>query len=201
MRALRMRIHPAAAVMAVGMTLVALWTAVKTGERWETGGLTAVAVAAILHEMGHVAAAWGWSVPIRAMRLDLFGARLELGGLTGYTAELAVAAGGPLASLVCFALLRPWGAESGWTGLLGTASLGLGLVNLLPVRGLDGGRMLACALSLAAGDRAADATLRVTTGLALGGLWLLSVYALLRAGETLSLFVFSLCLLLRLQAT
>ena len=196
-----MRIHPAAAVMAVGMTLAALWTAVRTEAGLDVGGMAAVAVAAMLHEMGHGLAAWGWSVPIRSMKLDLFGARLELGGLTGYTAELAVAAGGPLASLVCFALLRPWGAESGWTGLLGTASLGLGLVNLLPVRGLDGGRMLSCALALTAGERAADVTLRVTTGLALGCLWLLSVYALLRAGETLSLFVFSVCLLTRLLSS
>ena len=196
-----MRIHPAAAVMAVGMTLAALWTAVRTEAGLDVGGMAAVAVAAMLHEMGHVAAAWGWSVPIRSMKLDLFGARLELGGLTGYTAELSVAAGGPLASLVCFALLRPWGAESGWTGMLGTASLGLGLLNLLPVRGLDGGRMLSCALALTAGERAADVTLRVTTGLALGCLWLLSVYALLRAGETLSLFVFSVCLLTRLLSS
>ena len=85
--------------------------------------------------------------------------------------------------------------------MLGTASLGLGLLNLLPVRGLDGGRMLSCALALTAGERAADVTLRVTTGLALGCLWLLSVYALLRAGETLSLFVFSVCLLTRLLSS
>ena len=48
------------------------------------------------------------------------------------------------------------------------------------------------------GERAADVTLRAATGLALGGLWLLSVYALLRVGEALSLFAFALCLLLRL---
>jgi hypothetical protein len=58
--------------------------------------------------------------------------------------------------------------------------------------------MLFCLLAMLLGERAADVILRVTTGLALGGLWLLSVYALLRAGEALSLFVFALCLLLRL---
>ena len=42
-----------------------------------------VALAALLHEIGHGVAAWGWSVPIRTLRLDLFGARMELGGLTG----------------------------------------------------------------------------------------------------------------------
>ena len=154
--------------------------------------------AALFHELGHVAAAWGWSVPIRALRLDLYGARLELEGLTGYVSELAVVAGGPFFSLAGAALTYPFGGPGERAALFSAVSLGLGMLNLLPVAGLDGGRMLACALGLTAGDRAAEVTLRVTTAVALGCLWLLSVYALLRIGETLTLFTFSLCLLLRL---
>ena len=183
------------------MALIALWTACTgrgAGDGLAVGEITAVALAAVLHELGHVAAAWGWSVPVRALRLDLFGARMELAGLTGYAAEAAVAAGGPLVSILGYALARPVGEAWAGARLFVAVSLGLGLLNLLPVRGLDGGRMLSCALSLTAGERAADVTLRITTGLALGGLWLLSVYALLRVGETLSLFTFSRCLLLRL---
>lgn len=197
----RVRIHPAAAALGVGMALVALWTALAgrgAGGGLSVGEVAVVALAAILHELGHAAAAWGWSVPVRSLRLDLFGARMELWGLTGYAAELAVAAGGPLVSLTAAALACPAGAT--WEGarLFSAASLGLGLLNLLPVRGLDGGRILSCALSLAAGERVADVTLRVTTGIAVGGLWLLSVYALLRVGEALTLFTFALCLLIRL---
>jgi hypothetical protein len=58
--------------------------------------------------------------------------------------------------------------------------------------------MLCCGLSLLLNERAAAVTLRFTTGLALGSLWLLSVYCLLRLGETLTLFTFALCLLIRL---
>ncbi len=201
MGGLHIRIHPTVAILGTGMALVALWTAVAGREGtvwWNPGELMAVALAAILHELGHAVAAWGWSVPIRVLRMDLFGARMELGGLTGYAAEMAVAAGGPVVSLTVAALAYPVG--SAWAGayLFSSVSLGLGLLNLLPVRGLDGGRMLSCALSLAAGERVADVTLRITTGVALGGLWLLSVYALLRVGEALTMFTFALCLLVRL---
>lgn len=197
----RIRIHPTAAVLGAGMALITLWTACTgqgTEGRLPIGEVAAVALAAILHELGHVAVAWGWSIPIRSLRLDLFGARMELEGLTGYAAELAVAAGGPLVSILGSALARPLGEVLTGAYLFSSVSLGLGLLNLLPVRGLDGGRILSCALSLTAGERVADVTLRITTGLALGGLWLLSVYALLRVGEALTLFTFALCLLIRL---
>ena len=197
----RIRIRPMVAVFGVGMVLMTLWGSLTGREAWgilRAGELLSVALAAIFHEMGHWIAAWGWSVPVRTLRLDLCGARMELGGLTGYAAELAVAAGGPLVSLLAAAL--SWPVGTWWEGaqFFSLVSLGLGLLNLLPVRGLDGGRMLACALSLAVGERASEIILRLTTGLFLGGLWLLSVYALLRVGETLTLFTFTLCLLYRL---
>lgn len=197
-----MRISRRAGVLFAGVILGGLFTVLR-GRGAETavglGEALAVLLAAVLHELGHVAAAWGWGVPVKALRLDLFGARLELSGMTGYSAELFVAAGGPFVSLAAAALGYPLGSPGEGVYLFSVASLGLGLLNLLPVRGLDGGRMLACLLSLLLGDRVAEAVLRLTTGGALGGLWVLSVYALLRAGETLSLFVFSLCLLWRLM--
>jgi stage IV sporulation protein FB len=200
---MRVKVSPLAGVFGVGAVLASVTAALSDGgglgglQRGMGEALT-VAVAALLHELGHMAAAWGWGIPIGALRLDLFGARMELCGLIPYRAELAVAAGGPLVSLLAASFALPLGGL--WEGayLFAAVSLGLGALNLLPVRGLDGGRMLSCLLAMLLGERAADVTLRVTTGLALGGLWLLSVYALLRAGEALSLFAFALCLLLRL---
>ena len=197
----KIRVRPTAVVFGVGTVLLTLWTVFtgRDGEgilgMWE---MVAVVLAAVLHELGHVAAAWGWSVPIRSLRLDLFGARMELGGMMGYAAESAVAAGGPLVSLTAAALARPLGDVWEGAAVFSSVSLGLGLLNLLPVRGLDGGRMLDCILSLTVGERVSEVILRFTTGLALGSLWLLSAYALLRVGEALSLFTFSLCLLVRL---
>jgi len=201
MRIGRIHIHPTAAILGAGAVAVCLWMMLTGREDTGASGLgelVAVAMAALLHELGHMGAAWGWCVPIRRLRLDLFGARMELGGMTGYAAELAVAAGGPLVSLAAAALAHPLGDVWEGAALFSAVSLGLGLLNLLPVRGLDGGRILSCTLSLTAGERVSEVVLRLTTGLFLGGLWLLSVYALLRVGEALSLFTFSLCLLMRL---
>ena len=200
---MRIRISPMAGIFAGGALLMGILTASegKDGLRELLRGMgeaVTVASAAFLHELGHILAAWGWGVPMRGMRLDLFGARMELGGQISYRTELAVAAGGPLVSLLAAALAFPLGSAWGGASLFAAVSLGLGLLNLLPVRGLDGGRMLSCGLSLLLGERAADLTLRLTTGLALGSLWLLSVYCLLRLGETLTLFTFALCLLIRL---
>ena len=197
----RLRVSPLIVLLAAGVALLTLWHGGGGTYRpadFPLRETLTVAIAALLHELGHAAAAWGWRVPIRRMRLDLFGARMELDGLTGYSAELAVAAGGPFVSLAASALAWPLGRFLEGAYLFSAVSLGLGLINLLPVRGMDGGRMLACSLSLLFGERVADVTLRVTTGLFLGGLWLLSVYCLLRLGETLTLFTFALCLLLRL---
>lgn len=202
---MRVRVSSMAVLWAGGVVTVTVWTAMTEGGgasylRTWLGEAMTVALAALLHELGHIATAWGWGISVKALRLDLFGARMELGGLMGYGSELAVAAGGPFISLVAAATAIPLGGFREGNYLFGVASLGLGLLNLLPVRGLDGGRMLYCGLALLCGERAADVTLRLTTALALGGLWLSSVYCLLRAGQTLSLFVFSLCLLLRLLA-
>ena len=166
----------------------------------------------MIHELGHLAAAVACGVRIAGMRLDLFGARLELPGLLSYRQELLVALGGPAANLLTAAVLfRAWtacgcpvcGASpslSGWALVLGVllpASLGLCAVNLLPVATLDGGRILSCLLSLTLGADVARRVLRLLSLFLLTLLWLLSVYALLRAGQFLSLFVFSFSLLVR----
>ena len=159
-------------------------------------------LAAAWHECGHLLAARAVGVRVKGMRLALFGARMGLGGMLSYGQEWLVAAGGPLASVLAGGMaLLLWQGGGGDSphGLLwfGAASLVLGGVNLLPVATLDGGRMLSCVAAYLWGERVAAALVGVTTGLCLGGLWLVAVYALLRLESLLSLFVFSLCLLLR----
>lgn len=174
-----------------GVDMKMLWETVRS---WST-----VLLAAVIHECGHFLAAWGAGVQVRGMRLDLFGARMELEGLLSYGREFLVAAGGPIASLLAACLAYPLWAGYGWesAGLFMMASALLGCVNLLPVGTLDGGRMLSCGVAWMWGERAAHRIRQIFTGLFLGALWMLAVYALLRAGQMLSLFVFSLGLLVR----
>ena len=209
-RHFRLRVSPAALLLAGGAAVWAASAAAEEGIR--PAALLLLGLAALIHELGHLAAAVACGVRIAGMRLDLFGARLELPGLLSYRQELLVALGGPAANLLTAAVLfRAWitcgcpvcGASpslSGWALVLGVllpASLGLCAVNLLPVATLDGGRILSCLLSLTLGADAARRVLRLLSLSLLTLLWLLSVYALLRAGQFLSLFVFSFSLLIR----
>lgn len=208
-RHFRLRVSPAALLLTGG---AAVWAASAAEEGIRPAALLLLGLAALIHELGHLAAAVACGVRITGMRLDLFGARLELPGLLSYRQELLVALGGPAANLLTAAVLsRAWtacgcpvcGASpslSGWALVLGVllpASLGLCAVNLLPVATLDGGRILSCLLSLTLGADAARRVLRLLSLFLLSLLWLLSVYALLRAGQFLSLFVFSFSLLVR----
>jgi Zn-dependent protease len=201
---MRVKVSRGAVILVIGSAVLGMAETWRRG--WDLIGLwegsrpwLIVAAAALVHELGHIAAARWVGVGIRGMKLDLFGARLELGGLLSYGREFWIAAGGPLAGLLSVAVLYPLNTLRGREGIelfLG-ASLVLGCVNLLPVGTLDGGRMLRSAVAWMAGDRAAEGVLRWTTGLCLGMLWLLAAYALLRRGELLSVFAFSLCLLFR----
>ncbi len=167
----------------------------------------AVLGAALLHELGHFAAARLMGASLGGIKLELFGARMALPGVLSYRQEAWIAAAGPTVNLltavpVCrirpqegAAALADWLVSAEPSAVFALASLGLAAINCLPIRTLDGGRVLDCVLSSAFGPPVADAVLRVTTGLCLGAMWLFSVYALLRVGEMLSLFVFSLLLL------
>ncbi len=209
-RHFRLQVSPAALLLVGGAAVWAALAAEEEGIR--PAALLLLGLAALIHELGHLAAAVACGVRIAGMRLDLFGARLELPGLLSYRQELLVALGGPAANLLTATVLfRAWtacgcpvcGASpslSGWALVLGVllpASLGLCAVNLLPVATLDGGRILSCLLSLTLGADAARRVLRLLSLFLLSLLWLLSVYALLRAGQFLSLFVFSFSLLVR----
>lgn len=183
---LRVEIEPAAAVVLTAWLL--------TDRSWLC---IAALLAAGVHELGHLCAARLLRIPVRKLRLHLLGAGLSLGGAPlSYGAEFLLCAAGPLSSLLLSALLSPlWGYAV--CRQLSCASLLLGLFNLLPVRAFDGGRMLSAALSVVCTPEVTDRILSVISGLCLLLLWATAVYFLLRAGDGLSLWCFSMSLLSR----
>ena len=151
----------------------------------------AALAAAFIHELAHIAVAR--AVGVGLSRLDIFGASLMMSGeLSSYKKEAAVAIAGPLSNLLLFALLLPFSSEENeYLALFMGASLFLGLLNLLPIKDLDGGRVLFCTLASFFSLNVAQAVLRVLSFLTIFSLWSLSVYLILRLGASLSLFVFS----------
>ena len=163
-----------------------------------TGISLLTVAAALLHEGGHLLAARLLGIRLERMRLGFLGMRLDMGAdILSYGQEWLLCAAGPLVSLLGAAVAAPlWGI---WKSarFFSCASLVLGLLNLLPIRSFDGGRMLECFLSLTLGTRASERVMTACSFLFLFLLWATAVYFLLRVGDGLSLFCFSLSLFFR----
>ena len=155
-----------------------------------------VLLAAALHEAGHLLAARYLGVRLQRMELDLLGARLYPAlPLPSYGTEALLALGGPLFSLLGAALCRPqFSAAHPFV----FTSLSLGVFNLLPIEGFDGGRILSALLSLFGGEAAARHTLLFTTYVSLTALFSLSACLLLRYGEDAALAILSASIFARL---
>ena len=165
------------------------------------GYVIALLSAAAIHECGHLIAARLLRIPLSSLHISILGACLELGDpLLSYRREWLLCATGPLFSILfsafSFALAYMWPqfhlfVESG------AISAALGIINLLPIGWLDGGRMFRAVCYQLLPQAIARVLLRAVSFLCFLTLWMISVYLLLRAGNSLSLFVFSFSLFLR----
>ena len=114
-------------------------------------GITGPAMlACALHEGGHILAIRLVGGAIKEFNITLVGAELVLARPLPYGRELLAAAAGPGANLLLAAVC---GAR---LPLFAGLNLALALFNLLPLSRLDGGRLLRCCLSAAAGPERAD---------------------------------------------
>lgn len=108
-------------------------------------------LAAALHECGHWTAIVLLGGRVRTLRLSAVGAEMALDTSCplSYTKEALAAFAGPAVNLILTALC----AQTRWY-LFAGLNLSLGLFNLLPVRMLDGGRILSCLLNAFAPEKA-----------------------------------------------
>ena len=158
----------------------------------------ALLLSVTLHEMGHIVTARLLGVRFSSLRLSPMGAALTpLGGMGGYREEILVALAGPCVNLLS-ALLFHKATSNSFLHFFVISSSFLGLLNLLPIRSFDGGRILLCAFSHIEKALWGERILAVTSLLFLFFFWSFSVYLLLRVGASLSLFVFSCSLFCRL---
>lgn len=190
----RLRIDPAFA-LAVCYLLV--------GER-SVWGLLSLA-AALLHELGHLGAAALLGIPSAEITVGALGARMGFSvPLLSYRHELLIAAAGPGVNLACilpclWGIRRFGGSDGAGEYLLffAAASLALAAVNLLPLRSLDGGRILGALCALWLGDRLARQVLGISNGICSILLWGFGAALWFSPRGNLSLLVLSTALLLR----
>lgn len=155
-------------------------------------------LAATLHEVGHFCAAFLLKIPLKHIKLNLFGAIIDADtSCTSYGKEALLCLAGPLSNLLSALILlglqakgfAPLSGESTDTFIV--SSLALAFLNLLPAESFDGGKILACFLLSVASPHLATYVSELCSFLSFFLLWALSVYFILRTGSYLSLFVFS----------
>ena len=144
-----------------------------------------VIAAAALHEAGHLRALRLCGVGTREIILRAFGIEIVANGLCHlpYQDEAAVAFAGPLANILAAlataAIVLLTGPFDGALFFL-VANLALAALNLMPIPGLDGGRILSALLlqrmELQQGERICRAIgLIASAAVLLAGVWLLAV--------------------------
>ena len=153
--------------------------------------------AALVHELGHILFAVAYSLRIKKIELNLFGALIKLPSLScSYKREAMLAAAGPLANIISAAVAAFILSHVG-EGLREpilyfiVSSLVFAFINLLPAKDFDGGRILSCCLLTSVSPNTVHSILEWASLLCVFFLWSISVYFILRTGSYLSLFVFS----------
>ena len=154
-------------------------------------------IAILIHESGHLAAAYLLRMKPEGIAADTIGIRLLFRGTPpSYGKEIFLCAAGPLANLLSLGLALPH--YSGENSFFLSVSAALAILNLLPIDGFDGGRILRSTLSLFLSPDTVDRICVLFSFFFLFILWCASVYLLLRTGNELSLFFFSAALFFRI---
>ncbi len=147
--------------------------------------------AILVHEGGHLLAARLCRIKTDGFSVDTLGARLSLTGTAlSYQKELAICISGPLANLFSIAPVYRLRTNTD-IGFFISVSLALALLNLLPIKGFDGGRIFHCLTSLAFPPTVSERLYSLSSFFCLFILWCGSVYMMIRTGADVSLFIFS----------
>ncbi|MBQ3012540.1 MAG: site-2 protease family protein [Clostridia bacterium] len=178
------------------------------------------ALAALLHEAGHILAAKTQKIKLKEIKFGIFGAKIETDErLISYKSEFFLALAGPLANLVAAAIIFAVSRASevsavelfekasellesgqsdawGYLGFFAVSSLIHAVTNLVPIEKLDGGRVLYCAVAAISNERFAERVLSVTTAISLFAIWTMALYLMLKISSGIGIYAFAFCIFL-----
>ncbi len=146
-------------------------------------------LACIIHEAGHIITAKAAGGRADAIRPAPFRFSVAIGGLSDYRDEIIVALAGPLfnfLSAICVLLLF---GRDGY--FFASVSFAAGVLNLLPISILDGGRVLEAALNILLPTNVSQRVCAVVSDILIFSLAIASAYRMLRVGDSFLIFLFS----------
>lgn len=143
----------------------------------EQGIFAMAIISAAVHELGHYAALSAFGARPYLLRLELTGAAMYFDeSRLSYGRELVAALAGPMAGLLLAFAAAFCGAHA-----LSGVSLLLSVFNLLPIGGLDGGRILSALLSMFLDHQRAQRICLWVTLICAAAMLAAGVYFMLRA--------------------
>ena len=158
--------------------------------------------AAIIHEAGHILASHFLKMKLNSFSLKLFKANLGITlPLYSYKKELLLSLAGPAANILSgvIAAYIYRNFQNNEYIIFGTvASFFLAILNLLPIKDFDGGRIFICLLAPKFNIYVVEYVLDILSFSFVLFLWIISIYLMLKIGLSLTLFVFSSALFAKL---
>ncbi len=146
--------------------------------------------AALIHELGHLSVMLLLGVKVSEVEITFFGAEIRAKRLSHSTAaNIAVFAAGAAANILSAVIVYSLPSPPFEALFFAGASISLAVINLLPIRTLDGGCITEAAI-IAVMPQYAAVIIDIISSLTLGILWLTAVYLLLISGGNLSLMLF-----------
>lgn len=165
----------------LSLVLFILSFADKSGESMLT------LAAAALHEIGHIIMLLLLGIGIKRIAVTPLGLEIDAKrGYRSFTEEITVSLAGCAVNFITFALLC---GRGGAARLLAESSLLLGILNIMPVRCLDGGEALLAGVSLVCLPDKAEKICRAVSFVTLFLLWIPAAYIFLMSGYNYSLFM------------
>ncbi len=149
--------------------------------------VAAAVTAVLVHELTHLIVLWSCGGRALSLTITPLGLTIERSGLLSHAGECILSLSAPLFNL----LLALFYYRLGLADAAVAANLGYGLLNLLPILPLDGGKALSslCALFLPA--PMVNALIRTVSSITLLLFWVFSIAIALLPDSDLSLLIFS----------
>ena len=154
--------------------------------------------AALIHELGHLTVMLLLGVKVSEVEITFFGAEIRTKKPTySVLGNIAIFGAGAAANILSAVIIYSLPSPPFKAVFFAGASLSLAVINLLPIRTLDGGCIIE-AIILSVLPQYAPIILDIISSLTLGLLWLTAIYLLLINSGNLSLMLFCMYLFVTL---